>query len=226
MGVYRRRGRGALSGLVLAGVGPRRGKAGVGRRCTCLDRRGRRDRAYRERAPHPSISDLHGYEPWLWGFSAGAVGQRRRRSETDEQDRRNRRCTRLRDRRAGRVVFRSLSTHPRSRAEPVDRHARPGLGQRHRQRTRPRRGLHVRRLPRPLLFAQRYGSRRADRRDHPHGHGCPAGRQDLGRIPLRIWSLRGWAVLARQRGHRHEDGHSLDARAGSVFVVLRARAAP
>ena len=57
------------------------------------------------------------------------------------------RAQRLRARRAGRQLLRPLPPHPGARPEAVDRLPRSRLGQRHRQRPRPRRGLHDEPVP-------------------------------------------------------------------------------
>ena len=143
------------------------------------DRRGDPgDRADRQRAPRADLDDVPGAQQRLRRQLASRPGLDRDEPAPDEPGPRDQRGARLCRRRAGRAVDGPVRGDHRAGfpADALDPGSR--LGQRHRQRARPRHHLHA--LRRGLPDALRHGGRDRRRRAAADRHGRDAGQPEPG----------------------------------------------
>ena len=145
------------------------------------------------------------------GSAPGVLRQRGAGSEAHEPRARGERAQRLCAGRAGRELLRSLRAHHEGEPRCVDRSARSGLGQRHRQCAGRRRRLDGIAVPRSLRRPLRHGSGARQWRGGAHRHGRAAEREVLAAQPLGLRPVGRWPVPPGQHGRGHEDGLLPDA---------------
>ncbi len=221
MGVHQRRGCRALSRRLFASVERAGGASSLRRRRAGARRGSAGGREDRQPIQDSHLSDLDGAQSRLWRLGARAFGQRRPRSQAHEPHHRGERAQRLRACRARRVLFRSLSLHPKAQAQSLDGLPRSRLGLAHRQFARTRRRRHDGAIPQSLRRALRHGGRAGERRAVAHRHGRVARRENLAAIQDRLRPVDRRHLLAVEFRHRHQDGILADAAAGRLLLRLR-----